>query len=131
MSRTTASAVQTLLGRNWDQASSVTPYIDTASAIVDQVVSCASDRGVTMTDATLELMERWLAAHFYTQMDPLYKSKTTGRASATFADQDYKKAAMQLDQSGCLAGIMSGMVAEVFWGGTRYGDARSWTDRNL
>jgi hypothetical protein len=71
-------------------------------------VTCATNKGITLSSTTLELIERWLSAHYYTVMDPLYKSKNTGRAGASFNDRSYADTAKQLDTSGCLAAILAG-----------------------
>lgn len=130
MARTTATAVEKVLGYNYDGESDLSPYIDTAANIVDQAVACATARNIVISSGTAALMEMWLAAHYYLQMDPLYKSKTTGRASASFADQDYSKQALQLDGSGCLAGILSGKRASLTWGGKTDAEKLDYDQRN-
>lgn len=119
MARTTAAAVKAVLlpGKDYDTENSpdLTPFIDTASAYVDDIVTCAADQdpAVTLTDARLELIERWLAAHFYVVSDQTYASKSTEGASASFHGQTgmyiessrYGQTAMSLDKSGCLASI--------------------------
>jgi hypothetical protein len=114
MPRTTGGAVQGVLGDNYGGAS-LTPFIDTASAMVDQVVICAGKKGITLTTTTLELIERWLAAWYYTQMDPLYKSRATAGASGAFMTGDYLKAAIGLDSSGCLNALINRKTAGVTW----------------
>jgi hypothetical protein len=112
MPRTTVSQVQGVLGRNWDGATDLQPFIDTATVIVDQVVSIAGAKltPATLSDAQLELIERWLSAHCYTRMDQLFSSKSTGGASASFQGQTamylestvYGQMAMSVDTSGAL-----------------------------
>jgi len=89
------------------------PFIETASSIVDDVVECATAKGKTLTAAKLELIERWLAAHFYAVSDKPYTSRSTVDASGSFAGQTamyfestlYGQHAMRLDPSGCLDAI--------------------------
>lgn len=120
MSRTTAADVQAVLGGNWDQTTDLTPFIDTASELVDDAISCATTRGVTISATRAELIERWLAAYYYTQMDPLYTSRSTADASGSFRDQDYSKAAISLDSSGCLKALLNGTrSATAIWLGKR------------
>lgn len=111
MARTNSNAVQAILGDNYDSNIDLDPFIDTASAVVDEIEDCASERDITMSSTLLELIERWLAAHFYAHADPLYQSRSTGGASATFQGQTgmglestvYGQTALRLDKSGCLA----------------------------
>lgn len=111
---------------DWDGETSLTPYIDTASAVVDNAVELAAADGESYAASTLELMERWLAAHYYTVMDPLYKSKSTNRASASFNERSYKDVALELDPLGYLADALSKHRARGFWLGRaqdQYDDA--------
>ena len=79
MARTTAKAVRILLARDYDDRRnpSLSPHIDTASALVDKLVTCAAAKGVIHSDSVLELIERWLAAFFYTRSDPIYSSRSS------------------------------------------------------
>lgn len=115
--RTNPEAVKEILGENYDTVNCpvLTPYIKAATLIIDRVVACASDRGVTHTASELREMERWMAAHFYTIYDPIYKVKTTANSSATYFDRSYLDAAKALDVSGCLGAIMSGQRASLDW----------------
>lgn len=121
--RTNPQSVQavlggTSLGSNWDGMTDLTPFIATASAIVDRAVTGAANKGwvqggVTLSAVEAELIERWLAAHFYVVMDPLYQSKSTQGASGSFQRKtesgfevtDYGRTACQLDYSGTLRAI--------------------------
>lgn len=118
MARTTSSAVLAILLNDYDSvnAPSLTPFIDSASIIVDRVAACATAEDDTLTSEELELIERWLAAHCYASSDQPYSSKSTERASATFQGRTgmylegtkYGQMAITLDHSGCLAAIASG-----------------------
>lgn len=119
MTRTRASQVEDILGRNYITGVDLTPYIEVASAVVTRVNTCAVAKGYTLSSTELELIERWYAAWVYTDMDPLYRSKSTGGASGSF-DTDpkqkrYLRQAIALDPSGCLAGIVAGHNAGAVW----------------
>jgi hypothetical protein len=132
MARTTAAQVIGLLLDDYNSVSnpSLTPRIDSANVIVTRVQACAVTKGVTLTAQVLELIERWLAAHLYTQSDPLYKERQTGKASAVFVDRDYLKNALALDASGCLNGIMNRQSGRVVWLGKRPSDQTDYRDRS-
>lgn len=131
MSRTIPIAVQAILGgtanaSNWDGITDLTPYIDSASAVVDRVVATAlSNKSITLSAVEQELIERWLAAHFYTVMDPLYMSKSTRGASGSFQRKtgegfectDYGRTACQMDYSGSLRAIGLRQFASGAWAG--------------
>jgi len=130
MARTTSEAVEDILGDNYDDSSSLTRYITTANVIVTRVSACATERGYTLSSDELELMEMWLAAHFYTIMDPIYKRKKTERAEGEFYDwRSYLEAAKALDPSGCLAAIMAKKVA-LHWGGLPKSEQTDAEDRD-
>ena len=131
MTRTNPTDVQSILGDNYDCSSPLDPYIELATALVDRVVTCASAKSVTVTSAEAELMERWMAAHYYTTMDPLYTSKSTGRASGSFQRDPYMNAALAVDPSGCLSGILTrGKSAGLSWLGKPRSAQIDQADRN-
>jgi len=136
--RTKTSAVEAILGglndnSNWDGLTDLTPFIASASAVVDRVNTAAQNKAimpVTLSAVELELIERWLAAHFYTVMDPLYRSKSTmgasgnfqrGQANDGFETTDYGRQACMLDYSGMLRAIGKRQVAGGYWAGIEYG----------
>lgn len=144
MARTTAGAVQKILlgdyGKGRDgKLPSLDPFIEAASSLVDDVVECATEKGVTLSTAKRELLERWLAAHFYQQSDKGYSGRSTERSSGQFHGQwgmrlentNYGQTAMTLDPSGCLAEINSSTPqADLFWGGTTDTNALDYDERN-
>jgi hypothetical protein len=140
MARTNAAAVQALLGNDYDAdaAPSLTPRIETATVIVDRVATCATAKAITLTAAELELIERWLSAHFYAMTDQTYSSKSTGGASASFHGQTglaldatkYGQTAKLLDYSGCLTAIGGRQVASGAWLGKRPSEQTLYTDRD-
>lgn len=110
--RTKAKDVQAILDNNYGGAD-LAPYIATASATVDRVATCAARKKVPLTVVELELVERWLAAHNYCQMDPTYSSRSTEGASGSFQGQvtagidgsRYGQNAQRIDYSGCLRNL--------------------------
>lgn len=118
--RTSERAVAEILGENYDGCSKLRPYMSSANVMVTRMNTCATARGYTLTTEELELIERWLSAHFYTKMDPVYTSKSTLSASGSFMRgelEPYKDAAMALDPSGCLKGQLDQKIARGFWAG--------------
>ncbi len=138
--RTTERAVKQLLGSNYgtDHAGndpSLRPYIDTAAAIVARVITCATAKDYTHTSAELELIERWLAAHYYTRMDPTYTSKSTAGASGSFTSpkddtERYRQSAIELDTSGCLKAILTRNKATAAWLGKPPSEQTDYVDRD-
>lgn len=136
MSRTTQLAVENLLLKDYDSRShpSLSPYIDSATVVVDRVVTCASKKGITLTTAEKELIERWLSAFFYTRVDPIYQSKGTDGSSASFVSdpvdpERYRMGAMAIDPSGCLSAILKQKTASGVWLGKRPSEQISYVDR--
>jgi len=109
--RTNSINVKAVLGTEYDTVNSpdLTPFIQTASAIVDQIVLL--DVASLLGSSLQEIVERWLSAHFYQIMDPGYKSRSTGGASGslngetgqTFKCTRYGQQACALDLTGWLA----------------------------
>jgi hypothetical protein len=128
MPRTTILQVQGILGSNYGPLEDGTlpdlqQFIDSATVIVDRVATCASNRNKTLTDGELELIERWLSAHLYAQMDMLYQSRSTGGASGSFQGQTgmsldstrYGQTAVNIDYSGCLSAIGKRQATQFMW----------------
>lgn len=129
--RTTSSKVQDILGRHYDDSTDLTGFITTASSLVDKVSSNDSD--VLLNATSLEIVERWLAAHCYAHMDQLMSSESGGGASGQYQGQtamyfdstQYGQMAMVLDVTGYLAKLNKQakegrMVASMVWLGTEY-----------
>lgn len=136
--RTTPDAVAAVMrsdspASDYDGVTDLTPYIQSASSVVDQVVVFAAQRYMPLPPATQELVERWLSAYFYCKADPQYASRSTGGASGSFVSDSgdperYKKAAIDIDWSGCLSAILKRQFAHAFWPGRscRTGTACCW-----
>ena len=112
MARTTSTLVQAILLRDYDSRNSpsLTPFITSASVIVDRMVTCAALSGITFSDDELLEIEGWVAAYRYTHNNPVYSSKSTDGRSASFLREDsknpYKLGALELDPSGCLNSLL-------------------------
>lgn len=106
--RTNPALVKEII--EFDTDLSMQPFIVASSNMVDQLVAEA-DEYYTLSAATLELIERWLAAHFYAMRDQQYSSKSTGGASGSFQGQtamvltatQYGQMAMLLDTTNWLS----------------------------
>lgn len=106
MPRTTAELVQGIvkIGRGAD----LTPFIATANVIVTEHCGSAG-----YTDDELELIERWLSAHFYKVLAPTVASQYAEGAGQSytiptkvgFGATLYGQTAMRLDAAGGLAAL--------------------------
>lgn len=137
--RTTANAVQDLLGDDYKSGRSLAVFVTTASKIVDRVVTCLSNKSLSLDSTEAELMERWLAAHAYTRSDPTYASESTLGASGSKHGQTglnldgsfYGQQAKALDPSGtCLVSISNGQKAGAAWLGRAPSDQTDYADRD-
>jgi hypothetical protein len=126
--------------RDYTHGDALDPFIEVAGMLVDDVVACAAEDEITLSDAKLELLERWLAAHAYKQSDRGYSEKQTGRARAKYEGKTgmyltstrYGQIAISLDTSGCLAAIAEGggTSAGGFWLGKSEPDQLNYRERN-
>lgn len=146
MARTTAKAVKDVLlaGRDYDTERNPTllPYIDAASSIMDDVAACYVRKGLTLSDAKAEIVERWLSAHCYQASDQGYTSRSTEGASGNFMGQTamylegtkYGQMALSLETQGCLAAVASGKQnarARAYWlGKANRTEAVDYVDRD-
>lgn len=104
MPRTSAAAVAGII--EWDSSISLDPFILMANELVTEVCG-----GAGYTSERLELIERLLAAHFYTLRDPRTVQETAGSVSETkqsavsffFKSSHYGQSAMLMDTAGGLA----------------------------
>ena len=107
--RTNSTNVEAILGDHFKSGDDLTAFIATASALVDWVDDCDTDGLLDST--TLELIERWLSAHYYLHSNQILSEEKTGKASGKYQGQTgfglkntiYGQAALSLDVSGCLA----------------------------
>lgn len=123
MARTTAELVGGII--KVDASISVTPFIDTANDLVTEL--CAP-LGYSAT--RLELIERWLAAHFYAVRDRLARHEYAGGVGAGdyggevgmyLESTTYGQQALMLDTKGGLS-AEKGKASRpsVTWLGTEY-----------
>lgn len=126
--RTTDVLVKALMapGRDYDLRKNpdLTPYITTANVHVNRIEAAGEADAVL-----LELIERWLAAHFYKMSDQAYSARSTQGASGTFQGQTgqrlmatkYGQTALDLDGTGYLASLVSSAsgvgTASIEWAG--------------
>ncbi len=141
--RTTSIKVKGILGGDYDCSNnpSLIPFIESASVITDRVVTCAADKGHSLTTVEAELIERWLAAHAYAMSDQVYKELRTGNSRAVYSGMTkmyleatkYGQMASSIDTSGCLTAIAQGggrKVASLTWLGKAQRDKITYEDRN-
>jgi hypothetical protein len=125
MARTTSDAVQAILLADYDSVNrpDLTPFIDTASAVVNRVAVCCLTKNKPLTATELELVERWLAAHCYCMSDQPYRSRKTEKAEGVFQGNSgmnldatkYGQTANMIDYSGCLAAIAKKRLVKILW----------------
>lgn len=111
MARTTVDNVEAII--DIDSGISLTPFIEVANALVTEVCASAVDSdGALVYDSTrLELIERWLAAHFYHIRDPKPSRDEVDEIQVTyrsivkigFNNTHYGQMAMRIDTNGGLA----------------------------
>lgn len=122
MPRTTAELVQGII--EVDVSIDLTPFIFPANELVTEI--CAP---LGYTSERLELIERYLAAHFYTLRDPRPVSEQAGPVSTTYQSRvdlflstsHYGQMACTLDTKGGLATLnrpRNRRTASVTWAGT-------------
>lgn len=136
MSRTDVIKVAGILAKNWDGETGLQPFIDAAGSMVDDIV--AYDEDSVMTAAKLEIVERYVAAHLYACQDPMYRSKNTGRAGASFHGDSglsldftpYGQTAQDLDVSGYLRANQKSGIVGAAWLGKPPSDQIDYVDRD-
>jgi hypothetical protein len=139
MARTTPEAVGEVLGEDWDGLRSLTPFIDTAALLVTRVATCAVQRGTPLGVEELEIIERWLSAHFYTMSDKALVSKNSADAGGAFHGQTamyleaslYGQTAVGFDITGCLLSLTKPQTKSVgaFWLGKPPSSQIDYEDR--
>lgn len=132
MARTTADAVKKIIEVDETISDDLEPFIEIANLMVTD--HCT---GSSYSDAKLELIERWLTAHFYAVRDQRVQSEGVSGISQTFQTQVgmyfdltiYGQQAMLIDSAGNLAALNAGVKK----GKTRnaaiqyLGESRYWT----
>lgn len=111
MPRTTSELVGSIIEVD-DTVGSLDPFIAMANELVTEV--CVPSE---YSDTRLELIERWLAAHFYCSRDPRVSYEVLGPLATTyqyklglfFANTSYGQMALTLDTKGGLAKLSKSM----------------------
>lgn len=139
MARTTADEVKAILGFDYDTVNNpgLTAYIATASSLIDDVSTCATLKGLTVTTEKLTLLETWVAAWAYQQSDKGYLEKWTEKAKAVYQttsgkgleSNSYGQTALTLDTTGCLSALSSKARASALWLGRNPTDQTEYADR--
>lgn len=145
MARATSTAVRKILrdgtaGGDYDNINcpDLSPFINWAELIVDDVYACSVAKGSPYSTAKLRSMAEWLSAHAYGVSDRVYKSKTTLRASATFAGDmgkyleftSYGQNAKLLDNLGCLEALGKTKTVSGYWLGRPPSEQTDYVDRD-
>jgi hypothetical protein len=136
VARTSTAAVQEVLDSEYNGTTSLTPSVDSATVVVDQVVTCAAAKGITISAGQAELIERWLACFFYQAADPGYTNRSTLNKSGGFINDSgdflnrFLRRAALIDTSGCLTAIFKRQTASIAWGGKTVSEKLMFEDRN-
>lgn len=106
----------------------LTPFITTANELVTELCTGTQGPKTAYSATRLELIERWLAAHFYAIRDPRAKSEKAGSVSVNYQEKvdlnlsvtTYGQQAMMLDTNGALSRLNDGkgIAVSVLWLGT-------------
>ena len=125
MARTTIAAVQKIISYDAVLIPDIQPFIDDANVMVTNII------GTAASEATLEMVERYLAAHLIGISDPRIQSEQVRTIQASYQVKlsdglgitHYGSMAMQLDTSGKLSrwnkAVIAGMASafSLVWGG--------------
>ncbi|TXH08689.1 MAG: hypothetical protein E6R03_17830 [Hyphomicrobiaceae bacterium] len=128
MALNTTAEVIAALGPNYDSSllASLTIHLETAVAVLDEVSSCATSKGITISDGLKKSIERMLACHFYMLADRPQQEEVVGKSEQVLQgmtgmgyDSTYfGQTAKTIDPSGCLAGMNRSARAQMLWLGT-------------
>lgn len=115
MSRTTRANIAGIIELDAEivpDDAAMEPYILVASELVTECCTGANaPKGGEYSDVRLELIERWLAAHIYTNRDPRAASESAGPVSVSYQSRvdlgfdtsHYGQMAMRIDTNGGLS----------------------------
>lgn len=142
MARTTPSQVKAVLGGDYDAEAepTLTPYIDWAGALVDDLDEAAT---TSPTTARLTLIETWLAAHAYVMSDQPYEESSQGKSMGVFQGSGaktigkyleaskYGQQAILLDGTGYLINLgQRRLTVGATWLGKTPSEQINWWDRD-
>lgn len=119
MPRTTVEAVEAIIEVD-ELILDIEPFIEAANSLVTRI--CVKDDS-DYSDADLELIERWLSAHFYAIRDPRLTEEGAGSVRARYESKvdlgfnltRYGQQALLLDTEGGLAKLQN----EILKGGRK------------
>lgn len=136
MARTSSALVVDNLKTDYTSGATLTRPINIATLVVDRIVACATQKGITHSEDLLVEIETQLASHYYTRTDRIYRSKATDRASGVYLynnknPEPYLANALELDYSGCLNAIINSKRASLYWTGKDDGEKLDYDERNL
>lgn len=131
MSLTNPDAVAKLLGsQNYDGATDLQPFIDSADILIQNIPVYASNTNQTIATNQLEIIERWLAAHLYAINNPTAARSSIGTGGVNLGLQGqstlnlrstrWGQNAIMLDFTGYLNSIDNRAVARINWLGRRH-----------
>lgn len=131
--RTTAAAVKKIIETDDNfikEDTDLDPFIEIASSVVDNVLE--ANETYTYTPEMLELIERWLSAHYYCALDPRSQEEEVGQsefvyqgeAGMYFEHTTYGQFALSADPYGLLSRhnkeLKKGKIkADITWLGTK------------
>jgi hypothetical protein len=140
MARTTAELVTALFEEGTvDDGVDLTPYIEASSMVVDRVVATAKDDYGSdyYNNIQLEIIERWLAAHYFSVRSPASVFEGAGKVQSSYESKvdlnlnntRFGQAALSLDTAGGLARLQQSLLKGgrikplVVWLGKERGEA--------
>lgn len=136
----TQAQVIAILLKDYDneEQPDLSPFIEAAAAVVADVVACAVDKGLSLDATRQELIQKWLAAHFYKMSDKEFASSSQQGASASYTGQfamgfdstRYGQMAARLDSTGCLDNIDKTQEVSLDWLGLRPSEQTDYDERD-
>lgn len=113
MARTTDEKVGEII--EVEEEDDLSPFIESASSLVEEELAQYENATTkpTLSTARLELIERWLSAHFYAVLRPrtvaekadVVSERFESKVDLNLANTRYGQQAMVLDTSGTLKGL--------------------------
>lgn len=126
MPRTDPDAVRAVI--RTDPSIDLTEHIDTAHDLTNYIASKDTDN--VLGSGLLKRIETFLAAHYYSLVDPTETAKTTGDASDTYVERNWWEEAKKLDVTGTLAALGTKRKVQFYWLGKPPSQQIEWRHRN-
>lgn len=113
-------------------------FLDDAALFVADIVTCAATKGLTVSTARQDALQKWIAAHLYKMSDKDMTSSSQQGASASYTGQfgmgfdatRYGQMATRLDNTGCLDNIDKTQEVSLDWLGLRPSEQTPYTERD-